>query len=79
METHHDSLKTLGRALRYRRWRKKISMTRLAEISGVCYRSIIAYEHGTAKPSMRNLLKLCNALDMQITLTPTEDIDKLEY
>lgn len=79
MESHHDSLKTLGRALRYRRWRYKMSMQQLSDISGVCYRSIIDYENGLAKPSMRNLLKLCKALDMQITLTPTEDIDKLEY
>ena len=54
-------------------------MNKLAEMSGVCYRSIIAYEHGTAKPSMRNLLKLCDTLDLQVTLTPNEDIDKLEY
>lgn len=79
MESHHDSLKTLGRALRYRRWNRKMSMKKLAKETGVCYRSIIAYEHGVAQPSMRNLLKLCKVLDLQVTLTPTEDIDKLEY
>mgnify|MGYP002518761355 FL=1 len=56
-----------------------MSMTKLADKSGVSYRSIIAYEHGVAQPSMRNLLKLCEVLDLQITLTPNEDIDKLEY
>lgn len=56
-----------------------MSMTKLADKSGVCYRSIIAYEHGVAQPSMRNLLKLCEVLDLQITLTPNEDVDKLEY
>jgi transcriptional regulator with XRE-family HTH domain len=79
MESHHGSLKTLGRALRYRRWNRKMSMTKLADKSGVSYRSIIAYEHGVAQPSMRNLLKLCKVLDLQVTLTPNEDIDKLEY
>jgi transcriptional regulator with XRE-family HTH domain len=79
MESHHGSLKTLGRALRYRRWNRKISMNKLAEKSGVSYRSIIAYEHGVAQPSMRNLLKLCEVLDLHITLTPNEDIDRLEY
>jgi predicted transcriptional regulator len=57
----------------------EMSMNKLAEISGVSYRSIISYEHGLAQPTMRNLLKLCEVLDLQITLTPNEDIDKLEY
>ena len=56
-----------------------MSMKKLANETGVCYRSIIAYEHGVAQPSMRNLLKLCKVLDLQVTLTPNEDIDKLEY
>lgn len=79
MKSHHDSLKTLGRAIRYRRWFKKMSMMELEKVSGVCYRSIIDYENGKAQPTMRNLLKLCEALDMQITLTPNEDINKLTY
>lgn len=79
MESHHNTLNTLGRAIRYRRWFYKMTMHQLADASGVCYRSIIDYERGLAQPSMRNLLKLCEVLNMQITLTPNEDIDKLEY
>lgn len=79
MESHHDSLKSLGRALRYRRWFKKMSMETLAQESGVSRRSIVSYEQGYAQPTMKNLLKLCDVLGMQITLTPNEDIDTLVY
>lgn len=79
MESHHDSLKTLGRSLRYRRWFKKLSIADLSKTSGVCQRSIIYYEQGLAKPTLTNLLKLCGALELKLTLTPNEDVDRLEY
>lgn len=79
MKSHHDSLKTLGRALRHRRWFKKMSMMDLEKASGVCYQSIINYENGKAQPTMRNLLKLCDVLELSITLTPNEEINKLTY
>ena len=79
MESHHDSLSSLGRALRNRRLFKDMSIQKLADKSSVSVRSIISYEQGYAQPTMKNLLRLCNTLDMQITLTPNEDINILEY
>lgn len=54
-------------------------MEALAQESGVSRRSIVSYEQGYAQPTMKNLLKLCDVLGMQITLTPNEDIDTLVY
>lgn len=79
MESHHNSLNTLGRAIRYRRWRYKMTIQELSKESKVCYRSLIDYENGLAQPTMRNLLKICKVLDMQITLTPNEDIEGVQY
>lgn len=79
MESHHDTITTIGRSLRYRRWFKKLSISDLAKASGVCQRSIIYYEQGLSKPTLTNLLKLCRALELKLTLTPNEDIDRLEY
>ena len=55
----------IGLELRRQRRKKHLSIEKLSEISGVCFKTISATENG-AMPTLRSLAALCDVLNMEI-------------
>lgn len=59
-------LKAIGKAVRQRRKSRKILQTDLAEIAGISSRTLRDIEKGSANPELETLMKLCQALGMEV-------------
>ena len=57
----------VARILREERERQEISMTRLAEMSGLSQGMISLVEHEERNPSLDTLLRMCGALDIELS------------
>jgi len=57
----------VARILREERERRAISMTRLAEISGLSQGMISLLEHERRNPSLDTLLRVCVALNIELS------------
>ncbi len=53
--------------LREERERKGLSMTRVAEMSGLSQGMISLVEHEERNPSLDTLLRICSALDIELS------------
>ena len=53
--------------LRQERERQKVSMTRLAEMSGLSQGMISLVEHDQRNPSLDTLLRICHALKIELS------------
>jgi transcriptional regulator with XRE-family HTH domain len=60
-------IKALGDRVRELRSNKKLSMEKLAELSGIDYRQLSYIELGQTDPSLSTLYALCNGLEMPLT------------
>jgi len=59
-------IKALGDRVRELRNNKKLSMERLAELSGIDYRQLSYIELGQTDPSLSTLYALCNGLEISL-------------
>lgn len=57
----------VARILRAERARRGLSMTRLAEMAALSQGMISLVEHEQRNPSLDTLLRICGALDMQLS------------
>lgn len=57
----------VARILRQERERKDISMTRLAEMSGLSQGMISLVEHEERNPSLDTLMRICVALEVELS------------
>ncbi|WP_161987556.1 helix-turn-helix domain-containing protein [Arcticibacter tournemirensis] len=69
-------IKALGQRVRDLRSDKKLSMEKLAELSGIDYRQLSYIELGQTDASLSTLYALCNGLN--ISLTELMDINTLK-
>jgi transcriptional regulator with XRE-family HTH domain len=69
-------IKALGQRVRNLRTDKKLSMEKLAELSGIDYRQLSYVELGQTDPSLSTLHALCGGLG--ISLTELMDTDSLK-
>ncbi|MET3981725.1 transcriptional regulator with XRE-family HTH domain [Mucilaginibacter sp. UYP25] len=68
-------IKALGDRVRELRNNKKLSMEKLAELSGIDYRQLSYIELGQTDPSLSTLYALCSGLEMPLTeLMDTETL-----
>jgi transcriptional regulator with XRE-family HTH domain len=68
-------IKALGDRVRELRNNKKLSMEKLAELSGIDYRQLSYIELGQTDPSLSTLYALCNGLEIPLTeLMDTETL-----
>ncbi|GIL23683.1 MAG: hypothetical protein BroJett042_21960 [Bacteroidota bacterium] len=58
--------KAIGKAVRERRKSRKILQADLADIAGISPRTLRDIEKGTANPELETLMKLCQALGMEV-------------
>ena len=63
---------------RLKEWRAKrrLSLRRLGELSGVHYVSLVKLEAGRLDPQLSTLLKLCHALEVTLSQLVGESIKK---
>lgn len=73
---NENIIKVLGTRVRELRKNKKISMEKLAELSGIDYRQLSYIELGQTDPSLSTLYVLCTGLD--ISLSELMDIEALK-
>ncbi|HEY3856309.1 MAG TPA: helix-turn-helix transcriptional regulator [Verrucomicrobiae bacterium] len=67
-EKYRDSVSShVARILREERERHHISMTRLAEMSGLSQGMISLVEHEHRNPSLDTLLRMCGPLRMELS------------
>jgi XRE family aerobic/anaerobic benzoate catabolism transcriptional regulator len=66
-------LKSFGQRVRKLRERQRITLKRLAQLSGLSDRYIIQVEQGAANPSLESVLRLALALDTPVTGLLPED------
>lgn len=59
----------IGLTLAERRKRRKIRQEQLSEIAGVSVRTLRDIENGVGNPELDTLLKLCEVLGMELTVT----------
>jgi transcriptional regulator with XRE-family HTH domain len=65
---YRDSVAShVARILRQERGRRRISMTRLAEMSGLSQGMISLVEHEHRNPSLDTLLRMCGPLGIQLS------------
>jgi transcriptional regulator with XRE-family HTH domain len=68
-------IKALGDRVRELRNNKKLSMEKLAELSGIDYRQLSYIELGQTDPSLSTLYALCNGLEISLAeLMDTETL-----
>lgn len=68
-------IKALGDRVRELRNNKKLSMEKLAELSGIDYRQLSYIELGQTDPSLSTLYALCSGLEISLTeLMDTETL-----
>lgn len=79
-------MKTLGEKVRDARASLGLSQPKVAELTGVSVRSVLAYEKGEKMPRQSTLLKLAKALRVSVRFltddecdNPLEDIEKDGY
>ena len=65
---NEDIIKALGQRVRYLRTEKKLSMEKLAELSGIDYRQLSYIELGQTDASLSTLYALCKGLDISLSL-----------
>lgn len=70
--------KEIGDALRNRRQGLKLSQKHVARDCDMVYATVSSAELGR-EISMRNLMKICDRLQLKITLTPIKKEDDFEY
>jgi len=63
------SASEIGLTLANRRKRRKIRQDQLSEIAGVSVRTVRDIENGVGNPELATLLKLCDVLGMELTIT----------
>ncbi|MFD2964359.1 MULTISPECIES: helix-turn-helix domain-containing protein [Olivibacter] len=73
---NENIIKALGQRVRDLRNDKKLSMEKLAELSGIDYRQLSYIELGQTDPGLSTLYALCNGLD--ITLAELMDAENLK-
>lgn len=58
--------KSIGKAIQQRRKSRNIIQNDLADIAGISLRTLREIEKGNANPELTTLMKLCEALGMEI-------------
>ncbi|WGQ10776.1 helix-turn-helix transcriptional regulator [Pedobacter gandavensis] len=72
---NENIIKALGDHVRELRNNKKLSMEKLAELSGIDYRQLSYIELGQTDPSLSTLCALCNGLEISLAeLMDTETL-----
>lgn len=61
-------LDRLIRLIKERRQQMQVSQEMLSEISGVALRTVKQFESGKGNPTLKTLMKLADALGLEITL-----------
>jgi len=61
--------KEIGNTVRERRKFLKITQEDLADISGISERTLRDIEKGLANPELESLIKLCEVLGMELTIS----------
>lgn len=67
----NEAWKMIGRGVRAYREARGISQLALGTRCGLAQAAISRIETGTRDPRLSSLMKIANAMDLQITITPT--------
>ncbi|MBV2228508.1 MAG: helix-turn-helix domain-containing protein [Sphingobacterium mizutaii] len=62
-----DLIKALGRRVRALRSERKLTMEKLAELSGIDYRQLSYIELGQTDPSLSTLHAICKGLEISLS------------
>ena len=66
---------TIGEAIHIERFRRRMTVKELADLSGISETTISAYEHGDVVMSAEKLVRICNVLGIQLdsVFTPKKE------